>query len=270
MTWTTRPRSDRADGIAAIAQGEGPAVVLFHGVGLNADSWGAQIDALSARFAVTALDLPGHGASRPLAEPRSLADFADALIPAIETIGEPVRLAGHSLGALLTLDIAARRPDLCRAIAVLNAIHRRPAEAVAAVQARADAMSPATVNDPSPTLARWFGDDRSSDAFKACERWLTSVDPAAYKTAYTLFAASDSPPDAALAGIACPALFLTGADEPNSTPAMSRALAAAVSDGRAAIVDGAAHMAMMTHADAVNAALLDFFGAVAGGGDDGI
>jgi pimeloyl-ACP methyl ester carboxylesterase len=51
---------------------------------------------------------------------------------------------------------------------------------------------------------------------------------------------------------------MTGALEPNSTPAMSEAMAALTPKGRAIIVPDAAHMMPMTHPEVVNAALLDF------------
>ena len=55
---------------------------------------------------------------------------------------------------------------------------------------------------------------------------------------------------------------MTGELEPNSTPAMSRAMAKLVPNGRAQIVKGAAHMMPMTHAAEVNAALSTFLNEV--------
>ena len=71
MTWTTRPRSDLA-GLACIRAGDGPPVLLIHGVGLRAEAWGAVIDRLAERFAVHAIDLPGHGESPPPRTPARL------------------------------------------------------------------------------------------------------------------------------------------------------------------------------------------------------
>ena len=79
MIWTTRPRS-RVGSLAAICVGQGPSVTLFHGVGLNADAWGAQIDALSQDYGVTAFDMAGHGASAGLKKAvPTLSDYADAV-----------------------------------------------------------------------------------------------------------------------------------------------------------------------------------------------
>ncbi len=84
------------------------------------------------------------------------------------------------------------------------------------------------------------------------------MDPEGYKAAYSVFAREDGPADEALRKLSCPALFMTGGREQNSTPAMSRAMAALAPDGRAEIVADAAHMMPMTHPELVNRALLEF------------
>ena len=259
MTWTTQQRSDAAGGLRWIRRGEGAPVVLIHGVGLRAESWGAQIAALSEQFAVYAIDMPGHGESQGFAHVPVLADYTDAIAAAIATIGAPVAVAGHSMGGIVAMDLAIRHPRLCIGLIAANAIFRRSAEAAAVVRARAAAMPDDAVSDPAPVLQRWFGADQDGEPAQACRRWLTSVDPTGYKKAYTVFAGEDGPPDDGLAGLACPALFYTGGDEPNSTPAMSRAMAELAPKGEARILDGATHMMMMTHIEDVNAAMRDFF-----------
>lgn len=259
MMWKTRPRSDLPGGVSAIRKGEGDPVILIHGVGLTADSWGGQIEGLAERFAVTAIDLPGHGKSAPLEPSAGLQNWIDAIASAIADIAPPYRMAGHSLGALLALHYAVRHPERIAGIAALNAIHRRSPEASIAVKARAQSLSGAGRTDPKPTLERWFGANLGSAPALACRTWLEAADPAAYADAYTLFANADSPDDNAFLGLRCPALFLTGGREPNSTPAMSEALASLSPQGQTRILPDAAHMAMMTHPVEVNAALLAFF-----------
>ena len=250
MTWTTRPRSDLG-GLSAITAGTGPLVVLLHGVGLRAEAWNRQIDALRGAHRVIAIDLPGHGDSTlPAEEPDldRLTDLIAARIPGRALI------IGHSMGAMLALGLAVRHPDKTAGVAALNAVYRRPADAAAAVRARAAALDGVGVADPSATLARWFGAARSPER-SACEAWLRGVKPAGYRMAYGVFAQGDAPADAALAALRCPALFMTGAQEPNSTPAMAPAMAALAPDGCAQIIQDAAHMMPMTHPLAVNAAL---------------
>ena len=110
---------------------------------------------------------------------------------------------------------------------------------------------------PSNTWHRWFRTEPSPER-DACERWLSQTDPAGYQAAYSVFAHSDGPPDKALRTLRCPALFATGADEPNSTPAMTRRMAELAPRGRALVVPGAAHMMPMTHPAIVADALQRF------------
>lgn len=265
MTWTIPPRSDGPSGLALSRSGSGPAIVLIHGVGLRSESWARQIPALAERFTVIAVDLPGHGQSTPFDTQPALADYADRIAEVIDRQAGPVVIAGHSLGALAALEISIRHPDLCAGVAALNAIFRRSKQASDSVRARAGNLPVDRIPDPEPTLRRWFEIDPNPDAENACRDWLLTVDPAAYKAAYTVFAQTDGPSDDALRGLSCPALFMTGSEEPNSTPAMSASMTALVPEGQCNVVDGAAHMMPMTHFGAVNAALLYFAARCHGG-----
>ncbi len=254
MTSTTLPRSERA-GLAVLEAGAGRPVVLLHGVGLNAEAWGAQIDGLSGGCRVIAPDMPGHGQSRRLNGQPSLEDYVQAVLPLLDSLTEPAMIAGHSMGALIAVELAARAPAKVCAVAALNAVFERPPEAAAAIRERAGRHDGRTVPDPTQTLERWFGNAASPER-AACDRWLRAVDPAGYKAAYTAFARAEAPSRETVRAIACPALFATGALDPNSTPQMSRAMADLAPDGRVLVVDDAAHMMPMTHAHRVLGALV--------------
>lgn len=252
MIWTTRQRSETA-GLAAINRGAGPRVLLLHGVGLRSEAWNPQIDALAQGCHVTALDMPGHGESPLPLRPMTLRDYSDAILAVLDG---PAMIVGHSMGAMIALDLAIRFPDRVRGVAALNAIFERSPKAANAVQTRAASLDGKTVSDPSGTLDRWFGAVSSPERAACCD-WLTRVDPAGYKMAYTAFAQGDGPDRGALARLRCPALFMTGAQEPNSTPEMTEKMASLAPQSKAIIVPDAAHMMPMTHAEKVNAALLD-------------
>lgn len=93
--------------------GTGPALVLLHGIGSNADSFGPLLPLLPADWRVIAWNAPGYGASEPLAADwPTAADYADALAAFLDRLGlGRVVLAGHSLGALIGAAFAAARPD---------------------------------------------------------------------------------------------------------------------------------------------------------------
>lgn len=254
MTSTTLPRSEFA-GLSAIDLSQGRPVVLLHGVGLNAEVWEPQIGSLRGAYRVIAPDMPGHGHSPCPKETPTLEHYVQSVGALIEALPEPALVIGHSMGAVIALEVAAQVPSKVCAVAALNAIFERSPEASAAVRARAVALDGMHAPDPTPTLKRWFG-YRMSPERAACERWLREVDPKGYKLAYTAFAETNGPSRAAIRALTCRALFVTGALEPNSTPEMSRAMAALAPKGRALVVAGAAHMMPLTHAEEVNAAIL--------------
>ncbi|MEM8650455.1 MAG: alpha/beta hydrolase [Pseudomonadota bacterium] len=258
MTWTILQRSDVINGVSCYRQGDGPQLMLIHGVGLRAEAWRGQIDVLADHFSVCAIDMPGHGESDLLDPESGLAEFSDRISSVIEELNQPVILMGHSMGGMITMDIAANSPHLCKAIVVLNAICGRSPEASEAVKQRAASLSIDSTPSPDDPLHRWFGEDQTVPQAVACRSWLTSVDPVGYKTAYSVFANNNGPTDAELEALACPALFMTGSEEPNSTPAMSEKMAKLAPKGKAVIIEGAAHMMPMTHAAEVNAHILEF------------
>ena len=261
MIWTTRSRCDGPGGLAIWQEGSGPALVLIHGVGLRAEAWGAVMPALARRFTVHAVDMPGHGDTAQ-GGAATLADYSRAISALIDTLAGPVVVAGHSMGAMIALDLAAGMRDRIAGVAALNAIYRRDADAAAAVRARAAALDGKTAADPTTTLMRWFGADPSgadAEAAEACGGWLRAADPGGYRAAYSAFADADGPDEAALAALPIPALFMTGARDPNSTPAMTRAMAALAPRGRAVIVADAGHMMPMTHGAALARELIASF-----------
>lgn len=260
MIWTTQPVSDAGGLVAAQVAGQGPAVMLIHGVGLQ----GASMQPLGAHlaqwFCVHVVDMPGHGAS-PLAGANALPDYIDRIGRYGASLGQRFAVVGHSMGAMVALGLAQRWPDHVSHVAALNAIYRRSPQAAKAVQARAAALSDSVVSDPAPTLERWFGaqpEGALAGSAQSCHKMLTTVDPLGYKTAYQVFASEDGPSDVALRALSCPALFLTGQGDVNSTPAMSQAMARLTPFGQSQVVPDAAHMLPMTHVDQVVGTLAAF------------
>jgi pimeloyl-ACP methyl ester carboxylesterase len=91
--------------------GDGPPILLLHGFGGAAWNF-CEIAPLLPGRRLIAPDLPGHGGSAPSLAP-SIAAFADAVASIVD---EPVGVLGHSMGAVVALRLAERRPDLVRAL----------------------------------------------------------------------------------------------------------------------------------------------------------
>lgn len=261
----TLERFQTSNGIACHRSGEGAAIVLVHGVGLRAESFGWQIAFLEKTYSVFAIDVPGHGESPGFdATCPGLGEYTARLKGFIdEVIGEPVMLVGHSMGAMIVVDFARRFPQHCRGVVALNAVHRRAADVALAVQQRAAALKQGDAGDVvSAPVRRWFGECPRGFELKmarCCEKWLNQVDRAGYGAAYSVFANENGLSDAEFMQLDLPALFLTGAHDENSTPEMSHAMANLAPAGEAVIIANARHLVQLTHASEVNKVLGRFF-----------
>lgn len=102
--------------------GAGPSIILLHGAGAATHSWARLIEYLHTDYELIALDLPGHGFTERVrvapVSPRAYADAIDMLIPKLAI--EPQYFIGHSAGAAIMMDYAARRPSACRALVSIN------------------------------------------------------------------------------------------------------------------------------------------------------
>lgn len=114
-----RPNSRHADlsgGVRVHYLESGPAdapvIFLIHGFGDNGFSWDAWTAALSDRYRVIALDLPGHGLTEAPADYRPAPDrFADLVDELAGTLGvEKAAVAGNSLGGAVAWQLAVRHP----------------------------------------------------------------------------------------------------------------------------------------------------------------
>ena len=252
-------RSRTAHGTAYAEAGAGEPLVLIHGVGMRLEAWAPQIAALSAGRRVIAVDMPGHGASDKLAPGSRLEDFVDWLEIFLDDLAlDGANLAGHSMGALISGGAAVTLGRRIARVALLNGVYLRDPVAKAAVVARAQTIRAGDVDVDGP-LQRWFGEgSQMSPVYRLTRGWLSAVDPDGYATAYYAFAHGDETYAGRWADVHCPALFLTGSHDPNSTPEMTMAMADATPRGLARIIDGHRHMVNLTAPDAVNAILEDW------------
>ncbi|MBZ9819927.1 alpha/beta fold hydrolase [Mesorhizobium sp. CA4] len=256
-------RSKAPDGTGFIRAGSGRPVLLIHGVGMNAEIWRPQIAAMQDRFDVIAIDMLGHGSSPLPPANAQLSDFADQAIRLLDYLGlDRVAVVGHSMGALVAQELALRAPARISAIVCLNAVFRRPPELAQAVRERAAALG--RPGDPSAiaaTIARWFGNPvppALSNAAATARSALESVNAEGYARTYRLFASADTAHTDHLADLAAPALFMTGSEDRNSTPAMSAAMARLAPAGRCLVLNGEKHMMTIASPQKVTQRIVDF------------
>ena len=91
--------------------GSGEPLLLVHGIGSRWQMWEPVLPALTARYDVIAVDLPGFGASPmpPAGTPAGIDSLVELLGGCLDELGvRRPHVAGNSLGGLISLEMAAR------------------------------------------------------------------------------------------------------------------------------------------------------------------
>ena len=102
--------------------GEGDPLVLVHGLGGAASNWTELAPLLLPRRRLLVPDLPGHGGSTALPGVSGLDPFADRVAAVAEREGMlPAPVVGHSLGGMVVLRLALRRPEAVQALVLAGA-----------------------------------------------------------------------------------------------------------------------------------------------------
>lgn len=102
--------------------GEGPAVLLVHGLAGRGNEWRSTAEWLRRAHRVFALDQRGHGQSEKPTGDYSRDAYVRDLIGVIERLQpRPALLIGQSMGGINAFLAAARRPDLVRGLIAVEA-----------------------------------------------------------------------------------------------------------------------------------------------------
>ena len=105
-------------------EGNGPDVVFVHGWGASRRMWDHVTPAMKEHFRCWSLDLPGCGDSdKPVDHWYSIPNFTALVRGFMVGHGlKQVRLVGHSMGGMISLNLAARHPELVRQLVAINPV----------------------------------------------------------------------------------------------------------------------------------------------------
>jgi pimeloyl-ACP methyl ester carboxylesterase len=248
------------------AYGAGTPVVLVHGVGMDQRVWAPQVRALMQVHEVIVYDMLGHGQSRlpekADKEALDLSDYMEQLRDLKAHLGlQQPHIVGHSMGALIALEMGVQHPEECRSIAALNGVYCRSLEQRVSISQRAQELQHGKSGNLDGTIARWFGAPVPPELLPAetlSRQLLDAVDARGYARAYQVFAQSDARHWGRLQAITVPTLFATGEGDPNSTPEMSLAMHQALPGSRLEILAGQRHMMCLVDVDRINTLLCQF------------
>jgi len=249
--------------------GEGRPVLLLHGISNSGRAWAPQIPPLvKAGYRVIVPDHAGHGASARLNAPMGVDDLVDDVEQLLDhlEIGA-LDIVGLSLGGMIALELALRRPARIGRMVVANSFDKTATaefDAMAQAWARTFEQPHGPVNRLEQTWPSLV-----SPAFRASAQGLQT-----WQVWHGIAATTDG---ASLAHVArgitkfdvsqrlemltMPVLFIAGNLDAMSPPVVSQTMADRVPDGHYACIEGAAHLSNVDSAKAFSALVMAFFGA---------
>lgn len=229
-----------------------PCIVFLHGAGMDHTVWALQTRYFAHHgFSVLALDLPGHGKSS--GKPRSsIAAWADWLAAYLADAKlSHVHLVGHSMGALIALETAARHPTLIKAIALLGVAPKMPVHP--------DLLALADRNDPKAfdLITDWghgrtghFGGHRVPGLWHRGGSTRLLAQSHAGALGLDLAACNAyGEGEASAKAVRCKALLVLGTEDRMTPARAGQKLASLISGAEVVLIPGAGHMMMLEAPD---------------------
>jgi 3-oxoadipate enol-lactonase len=267
------PTADDGAGVLALpgarlayqVTGEGPAVLLIHGFGLDMRMWDPQVRPLAERFRTVRYDCRGFGASGPF-DPAIGYTHPGDLLALLDHLGiERAVLAGLSFGGRVAMQAALAAPERVAGLilldAVLDGVPWDPGSAEAldetARQARARGLRAgraAWLAHPLFAAAR-----REPEAGNSLAAMVAGY-PGQHWIAHDPHQQDGQRPIDALEQLALPVLVAVGEQDVPGFLEMSAVLARRIPGAQYRVVAGAGHMINMERPAVVNDLLAGFLG----------
>ena len=252
------------------AAGEGPAVVLAHGLAGSARNWRPQLRALRPAFRAIAFDARGHARSAAPGEASAyrleqlVADLGRVL--AAEAGPGRAVVGGLSLGAAVALRFALAQPERVRGLVLAaHPGHRQDGGFAAVAEDFAAAIETDGLEAAGERFVWGPGSGLDPQAAKLVRAGFLEHPGHALAALLREAIAALEPVSSlatALSRLAVPTLVIVGEDDTPSRAA-SQTLGELLPEARLVVVPGAGHVVNLARPDAFNEALLDFLGGLA-------
>lgn len=242
-------------------EGDGPPVMLVHGVGADGSSWDPIARDLASRFQVLRLDLRGHGQSGPIEGDCTLDAFVRDVIDVLDASGVTcAHVAGFSLGGMIAQALALEHPDRVNRLVLLSAVAGRTAEERAKVQERLEILRTRGIEAITGAAQdRWFTTgfiERHPEMVRRRMEQLARNHTPSYRAAYTVFSTSDL--GDRLHAIRKPTLVATGEHDIGSNTRMAHFMHAQIQGSCLTILPGLRHSVLLEAPDVIARLLLEF------------
>jgi pimeloyl-ACP methyl ester carboxylesterase len=248
-----------------LEQGQGPAVVLLHGIGSAGRSFDRQLAALSGYHRIVAWDAPGYGGSSrlPAAHPTA-GDYAEALAALLAALGiARCHLLGHSLGCLMAARFAAEHPErvLSLSLCSIAAGHADLPEAERKKlldQRLGDLAELGARGMAEKRAPRLLGPKAAPDALDRLIDTLSSVDPEGYGQAARMLSTADVKADMRRLPAALRGQIIYGDSDVITPPKRNLEVAALWPQAAVHVLPGVGHALYLEQPDAFSAILAKF------------
>lgn len=248
-----------------VDEGQGPPVLLIHGLAGDLSAWNTQISTLRDRYRVIAFDNRGAGRSTQIDEPVTTSDLAQDTIGLMTKLGiEKAHIVGRSMGGAIAQIVALDRPDLvrslvlCASFAKLDPLGVRVLTNMREVlEWRDDWGDHARHSIQNFVGAAFFNREREQIArIEALIGGETRL-PACYVRQNIACLEHDTLER--LSDLRCPTLIMAGANDPICSPTCTQWMAEGIPGARTMIFEGCSHFFLMEDAQKFAAALNHWF-----------
>ncbi|MGE3912643.1 MAG: alpha/beta fold hydrolase [Chloroflexota bacterium] len=226
--------------------GSGPPLLLLHGVTSRWQNFLNVLPVFTTRWHVVAADLRGHGRSGHAEGHYGLMEYAADIIALLRHLSDqPAVLIGHSLGAMISIGVAAEAPELVRAVVLedppLTAFDGRPFTARAEHDRFVTMRDLARQGHAAAELAKLLAStipEGNDVAVRTRAASLSQIDPEVLTAIIENRSIAQYDLGERLRRIVCPTLLLQG------NPALGGALTDEEADWAKSLISDCAHVSL--------------------------
>ena len=242
-------------------EGNGPPLMLIHGIGAARDTWRFLMPKLVQHFTVISYDLRGHGASPHAVTPFSLEELVADLESVRECSGfDKCHFAGHSLGGMIGPAYARQYPDRVLSLGLLSTAAFRTEDDSKKVWSVVHAMEEKGVPNVLETLIdRWYTDDFIAQHRDIVDRRLKQVidtDPDVFLNVFRIYAGTEMAPW--LHEVTAPALVLTGENDGGCNPRLNEQIHQTLTGSELVILPDCKHSILLEVGEIVADHMISF------------